>query len=890
MVPRILIPASRWGTHQANARRRVAASCIMLFLLAFAIPLTAQPNLNFKRVTVNRPDIELYFSVGCNGNPAYDMQKQHFRIFENGAEIQNFTLWCPDPTTRCAISVALVFDASGSMAGAGNAGAKLSGHAFVDLMDGMVDEAAILWFNDRVTIYQQMTTIKPMLHSAVDALPASGVTAVWDGIYAGIVELVNNGVNPCRSVIAMTDGGDNSSARSVAEIIALANRHQIKVFTIGIGSGINATELEQIALLTGGRYYQTPNPGQLAVIVTEIFQIIAINGGNECRITFQRTCADGDMRTIELQLTNYCGGTDTKTKTYRAPLDSTTFTDLRMKIGDTWAVRGSDLAVPLNLVTPLASEMLYPFSFSIAYDTSHVQWKGVYAPPGSLLDGVPITAAPVSGGVRISVNNRKLINGSGKLLELLFKSSSPPQETCRGIHANNVLIEQGCRMPKIDSGRVCLVVPEGDAWYCSVIVPEIRVDTANERYDPMPFEVFTKLSNIGAFPVDSVSAEISFDPELSFAAPDGPGSEKKALTPAVIAPGTIGGVSWRLQHPNSISPKDYYISVRMFTPSDTSTCQEILHIPAMVLEPFSFSIAADGPLSLCDGDSVTLDAGAGNTRLFWNTGDTSQTITVKTAGIYHCTVLRSDGRVGTSDTVRVVIYPTPSTRIFVFGSIPMCEGDSVTLDAGSGFSSYLWNTGATTGTISVRWPGAYWVEVRSANNCVGYSDTVTVTSKQGPAKPVVTRVGDVLMSPPAVTYTWLRNGIELVGEVNQFLVVTQTGRYQVRVTDENGCSALSDEIDVTVLDAGGVPAVVRRFDVYPDPTHGEVTVDLRLERTEAIRILVLNALGQELARYESGVPVRDFSRRVELGAAPGAYFLHITAGSDSWVRRVVRVQ
>jgi copper homeostasis protein CutC len=71
--------------------------------------------------------------------------------------------------------------------------------------------------------------------------------------------VINNGVNQCRAVIALTDGGDNASTRTVAEIISLANRHRIRVFTIGLGSGINATELEQIALLTGGRYYQTPN-------------------------------------------------------------------------------------------------------------------------------------------------------------------------------------------------------------------------------------------------------------------------------------------------------------------------------------------------------------------------------------------------------------------------------------------------------------------------------------------------------------------------------------------------------------------------------------------------------------------------------------------------------
>ncbi|MDX9759657.1 MAG: VWA domain-containing protein, partial [Bacteroidota bacterium] len=231
----------------------ILAALVAVFALAPTVQ--AQPDLNFKRVTVNWPTIELYFSVGCDGLPAYNMAKQDFRIYENGVEVKEFTLWCPDPTIRCAISVALVFDASGSMMGSGNAGAKMAGHAFIDMMDGVIDEAAILWFTTPTgaTLAQQMTYIKPMLHTAVDALPASGGTPAWDGIYAGLIELINNGVNQCRAVIAMTDGGDNASVRTPSEIIALANRHRIRVFTIGLGSGINATELELIAVLTGGR-------------------------------------------------------------------------------------------------------------------------------------------------------------------------------------------------------------------------------------------------------------------------------------------------------------------------------------------------------------------------------------------------------------------------------------------------------------------------------------------------------------------------------------------------------------------------------------------------------------------------------------------------------------
>ena len=123
-------------------------------------------------------------------------------------------------------------------------------------------------------------------------------------MYAGLIELINNGVNQCRAVIAMTDGGDNSSTRQPSEIIALANRHRIRIFTIGLGSSINSVELELIAQLTGGKYFQTPNAGQLAAIYQEISTIM-FQGFQECIITYERQCADGSLRTVELMLKNY---------------------------------------------------------------------------------------------------------------------------------------------------------------------------------------------------------------------------------------------------------------------------------------------------------------------------------------------------------------------------------------------------------------------------------------------------------------------------------------------------------------------------------------------------------------------------------------------------------
>ena len=54
---------------------------------------TAQPTLVLKRVTVNWPAVELYYQVGCNGLPKYDLNKSDFRVLEDGVEVPTLTQW-----------------------------------------------------------------------------------------------------------------------------------------------------------------------------------------------------------------------------------------------------------------------------------------------------------------------------------------------------------------------------------------------------------------------------------------------------------------------------------------------------------------------------------------------------------------------------------------------------------------------------------------------------------------------------------------------------------------------------------------------------------------------------------------------------------------------------
>lgn len=72
----------------------------------------------------------------------------------------------------------------------------------------------------------------------------------------------------------------------------------------------------------------------------------------------------------------------------------------------------------------------------------------------------------------------------------------------------------------------------------------------------------------------------------------------------------------------------------------------------------------------------------------------------------------------------IVNFEQPIKSTTLPAAVTICEGDTTTLDAGTGFSSYLWNNGATTQTITVG-KGDYSVVLGSNNTC-SYTQKVSV--------------------------------------------------------------------------------------------------------------------------------------------------------------------
>ncbi len=245
------------------------------------------------------------------------------------------------------------------------------------------------------------------------------------------------------------------------------------------------------------------------------------------------------------------------------------------------------------------------------------------------------------------------------------------------------------------------------------------------------------------------------------------------------------------------------------TVTDVNGCNSSASATVNVFTPQAASISASGPLSFCQGGSLSLTASAGSSYS-WSNGESTQSITVSTTGNYSVTVTDANGCIS-SASATVNVFTPQTASISASGPLSFCQGGSVTLTASEG-SSYSWSNGESTQSITVSAAGNYSVTVTDANGCISSaSENVTVFTPQaasisasGPLS--FCQGGSVSLDAVGGT-SWLWN----TGSTSPGIQVNSSGTYSVNITDVNGCSSQAEAVvtvwPAPVVDAGTYAAI-----------------------------------------------------------------------------------
>jgi len=214
-----------------------------------ATPQEDQDQESSGRFTVNVETIVVNVLVtDRNGKPLMGLQKENFRIFEDGEEqvVQNFF------PVDAPFSVGLLLDTSYSTVGK-LARIQDSASEFLDQIHPD-DEVMVISFDDDVYLDTDFTQNKQAVERAIKMTRSGRSTQLFEAVYLGMDQLR---AQPYRKVMVLfTDGVDTTSPTSSAkETVEVAKEAEVTIYPIFLN-----TEADTLA---GLRNPSSGSPGPL---------------------------------------------------------------------------------------------------------------------------------------------------------------------------------------------------------------------------------------------------------------------------------------------------------------------------------------------------------------------------------------------------------------------------------------------------------------------------------------------------------------------------------------------------------------------------------------------------------------------------------------------------
>ena len=232
------------------------------------------------------------------------LHKDDFHLFEDGAE-QSITHFSGEDVP---LSLGLVFDSSGSM-GDKLRTSRQAALQFLKTMNAQ-DEAFLIEFSDSASLAVPFTSRIDEIEDKLNSVTPGGLTAMLDAGELALREM-KNAKNPRKTILFISDGGDNNSKYSAAEIQKLVREADVQIYAMGVYEpdifvGMSKEEvsgphlLSALAEQTGGRAYSASNPNDLPSVAARIGielrnqYVLAYSPKNHAR--------DGKYRRVEVKV------------------------------------------------------------------------------------------------------------------------------------------------------------------------------------------------------------------------------------------------------------------------------------------------------------------------------------------------------------------------------------------------------------------------------------------------------------------------------------------------------------------------------------------------------------------------------------------------------------
>jgi Ca-activated chloride channel family protein len=283
--------------------RHIVIVFALLLSSTAAVLIYASPS-NDRDQTI-RVDVDLVLVNAAvsdsKGRMVTGLQQENFRIWEDKVE-QKVEYFSSEDTP---MSIGLIFDATGSMADKISTARDAATSFF--RVGNPDDEYFLVTFSQRATLVEPFTTDISRLQNHMLFTPAKGLTPLFDAVYLGL-ETMKRAKNKRKALLLITDGEDNHSRYSFADIKEFVKEQDVEIFAIGIvnPSGELAPgesgwdTIEDLAQISNGEAFFPDSADQLEDICNKI----GLELRNQYVLGYHSTnrAKDGRWRKIRLKI------------------------------------------------------------------------------------------------------------------------------------------------------------------------------------------------------------------------------------------------------------------------------------------------------------------------------------------------------------------------------------------------------------------------------------------------------------------------------------------------------------------------------------------------------------------------------------------------------------
>jgi Ca-activated chloride channel homolog len=159
------------------------------------------------------------------------LERTDFRVFEDDRPVE-VTYFSAD---RVPVSLGIVLDTSGSMAGEKMGHARAAIERFLERLEPG-DEVFLWGFASDVDVLQEWTTNRDAARASLQRIRAEGATAMYDAV-AEAVAMAQSGRNRKKAVVLISDGNDTNSRSDVRDVLQAVRETKVLVYAVGIDGG-----------------------------------------------------------------------------------------------------------------------------------------------------------------------------------------------------------------------------------------------------------------------------------------------------------------------------------------------------------------------------------------------------------------------------------------------------------------------------------------------------------------------------------------------------------------------------------------------------------------------------------------------------------------------------